>query len=489
MAIKMKTSGLKFEGSNPAVVSSVAPTPADVSLDSLKRSLSSLKFIPLVSEANSYDANELEFARAKAVLDQMSQQAEELISKEDFIQLMKDAVKASDIDVSPDILEQMAQHIRAKTSWMRDIKDMPTPEHDSSEELVSTLLEMHDKDGQVPPANSNILNELKKVVQQQAAPALEGEVIASIDENGSDITADEINRKIKHIDTENEIVEGQEILKKKDLIQDLVQDKNLSDNPLVQQTQKDLLKAENKFEPKTVEIEPNSVVNEQGKKSSNFNQVDPNMYRPGHNQGESGFSMNFGFGDALKTPVFQKDPAKALHAASKDLQRTLNDASYKTKYQRDLENLMEETHKNSGHDIELDDDGRWSLKTVMDMEQNEALKDLQNKHDKATADLAAAGKKLEKSLDNFKKATINNPNVEDDDLKNLEKAAKACAEELSNGSKHINKQKEAEQNQELLNKLRIMIDQLVNKIRELLGLKKPSNENAERVEPSFSPQP
>jgi hypothetical protein len=487
MAIKMKTSGLKFEGSNPAVVSSVAPTPADVSLDSLKRSLSSLKFIPLVSEANSYDANELEFARAKAVLDQMSQQAEELISKEDFIQLMKDAVKASDIDVSPDILEQMAQHIRAKTSWMRDIKDMPTPEHDSSEELVSTLLEMHDKDGQVPPANSNILNELKKVVQQQAAPALEGEVLTT-DVQKSKITS-KIETEIDRIDAENERLAGQEILKKKDLIQDLVQDKNLSDNPVVQQTQKDLLKAENKFEPKTVEIEPNSVVNEQGKKPSNFNQVDPNMYRPGHNQGGSGFSMNFGFGDALKTPVFQKDPAKALHAASKDLQRTLNDASYKTKYQRDLENLMEETHKSSGHDIELDDDGRWSLKTVMDMEQNEALKDLQNKHDKATADLAAAGKKLEKSLDNFEKATINNPNVEDDDLENLEKAAKACAEELSNGSKHINKQKEAEQNQELLNKLRIMIDQLVNKIRELLGLKKPSNENSERVEPSFSPQP
>jgi hypothetical protein len=487
MAIKMKTSGLKFEGSNPAVVSSVAPTPADVSLDSLKRSLSSLKFIPLVSEANSYDANELEFARAKAVLDQMSQQAEELISKEDFIQLMKDAVKASDIDVSPDILEQMAQHIRAKTSWMRDIKDMPTPEHDSSEELVSTLLEMHDKDGQVPPANSNILNELKKVVQQQAAPALEGEVLTT-DVQKSKITS-KIETEIDRIDAENERLAGQEILKKKDLIQDLVQDKNLSDNPVVQQTQKDLLKAENKFEPKTVEIEPNSVVNEQGKKPSNFNQVDPNMYRPGHNEGGSGFSMNFGFGDALKTPVFQKDPAKALHAASKDLQRTLNDASYKTKYQRDLENLMEETHKSSGHDIELDDDGRWSLKTVMDMEQNEALKDLQNKHDKATADLAAAGKKLEKSLDNFKKATINNPNVEDDDLENLEKAAKACAEELSNGSKHINKQKEAEQNQELLNKLRIMIDQLVNKIRELLGLKKPSNENSERVEPSFSPQP
>jgi hypothetical protein len=542
MAINQKVSQIKIVAGRKAEVSQAVQASPEVREDALLRSLQSMKFVPLISDDKQHQENEMELARAKSVLDQICNDAEETWPKQKLVDSVKQAIKSSGMDVNPVIVQQLEDHILAKPSWKHDILIMEQPTVDNSVELLEELVsKTTNGNAEQEPENVTEVAQSEvtqsEVTQNEVAQneVAQNELTNTVDSglakaedasksNDSSLETDldkalnatfapetkvtEDNKGIlstlNSLDENLETTDSQKIAQLDVELQTAktVDDKNhlikqfITENPTLRNDPfitKQLDSSQNNQDQPSLHSDlaqsDSKFQSEKNKNTqsstSQFNQ--PPINNQGNNQG-SGFGFNINFGGSA-ADKHEREARSALKSTNKSITKVNQVLEDRLRGQNQIEKAL----RANGVDISYDENGRWSKETLVAINDTPECKPLMK-------NLQATEEKLDKNVSSLTqdlgKVKLNSEKIPNDLLAETLENSNSLMDKSKNGKKS-NFGEDPKDNRAILEKLIEMIKKLIDSILKLLGFRSNADyqqSRSERKEPvidadNMAPQP
>jgi hypothetical protein len=551
MAINQKVSQIKIVAGRKAEVSQAVQASPEVREDALLRSLQSLKFVPLISDDKQHQENEMELARAKSVLDQICNDAEETWPKQKLVDSVKEAIKSSGMDVNPLIVQQLEDHILAKPSWKHDILIMEQPTVDNSVELLEELVSK--------TTNGNAEQESENVTEVAQSEATQSEAtqseVTQSEVAQSEVAQSEVAQSEVTNTVDSGLAKAEDASKSNDSQLDIDLDKILN-TTLTPETRvagdgqntlsklnsvphEDEKTAQEKIAKFKVELEAANV-NQKNNLTNQFIGKNPELRNdpfitklldssknnqdqysdlsdvdqseskfqseknqlaqtssnqskqqpsnfPGNNQG-SGFGINFNFGGS---PADKQ--AREARSAFKSINKSIANVERGLNDRVRGQNQIEKTLRANGVDITYDKNGRWSDETLVAINDTPECKPIMK-------NLQATEKLLDKNATSLTqdigKVKLNGENIPNELLNETLENSNSLIDK-SKKDKKSNYGEDPHDNRNMLEKLVEIIKELIDSILKMLGFK--SNQDyqqskSERKEPvidteNLAPQP
>lgn len=508
MTINIKTGMLRTDESGQITATEAVQPTASANLDALKRSLASLKFVPQLSEAMSFDDNEIELSRAKSVLDQMASQAEQLMTRDAFIALIEDVIRETGTDIKPEIKQTLISHIQNMQNWNFDVLSMPAPESDTSEkDILSFLTTLSEKK---PLQNE----EVKPAITQVSSSDL------SIVNDASGASAEDVLMEVKKLQSHKNIGGESDIIATQlGVLEGSIENNpGLATIPEIKSVGRKMLDSVAASAKSDVagEAKPDLDKVSPGEPKDTNSQHRMPGQQIGSHAGQNGTNINLGIGEAIAAvgrgagyvADKTKDTAGSIFntigvgavakerkqkAALNGLRRASHDLATAMSKCRAVDDKIEEEFIKNGGSLSLDSDGKWTPETVTAMRQMDSLKPLFRKSD------VAKGELNKKAVDFGRQADVVEiqPDIATpEDVAAVSDQVGNLKNELTQGLKSDNDPTENNTIESQAEKKK-WIDSLLEMVRKLIeliraffrGKQNASQAQSERVEPVFEFEP